>query len=195
VTTPGKDQAEHKINVVDRRHWANKSDKDEEPALQKKPSYVEDLEGQLKEREAKLGDTLTRHRAAVTEFEEARTRLARDVGQEVERQKRLILIEFLDVMDNLDRAVEAAQKTTDAATLTQGIEMVRQQFLAKLGGLGVIRKDSLHQKFDPVWHEAITSMPVDDGAQDGMVLGVVQEGYAINNEPLRPARVAVGKKD
>ena len=194
MTTPKKEPAEHKFNVVDRRHWADKSDEDGRPDRPQKPSYVEDLEGQLKEREAKLTDTVSRHRAAVAEFEESRTRLQRDVSQEVERQKKLMLIEFLDILDNLDRAAEAAARTSDAAAVRKGVDMVREQFLAKLGGFGVVRRDSLHQKFDPVWHDAVTQMPVTKADDEGVVLGVVQEGYAINGEPLRPARVAVGTK-
>jgi len=187
-------QAERKFNVVDRRHWADKSDKDERPDKPKKPSYVEDLEGQLKAREDRLQDTLNRHREAVAEFEAARTRLQRDVSQEVERQKRLILLELLEVVDNLDRAVLAGTTATEIATLREGVALVRDQFLAKLKSLGVARRQSLDAAFDPKWHDAVTEMPVDDLARDGVVLGVVQEGYEINGEPLRPAQVAVGKR-
>jgi molecular chaperone GrpE len=196
VTTPKDKKAQPKINVIDRRHWAVKDSAEAGGAATttKKPSYVEELEGKLRSRDAKLDDTLTKHRAAVQEFDEARTRLQREVSVEVERQKRTILVELLEVVDNLDRAVDAADAASSAATLKQGVEMVRSQFLSKLAGFGVSRRASLNESFDPKWHDAVTNMPVEDAAQDGIVLGVIQEGYAINGEPLRPARVAVGRK-
>ena len=194
MTTPKDEKTKHKVNVVDRRHWAQaKTEAGDDTEGPKKPSYVGELEGKLTDCEARLNDTLTQHRAVKTEFEEARTRLQREVSQEVERQRRALLVDLLEVVDNLDRAVEASQTAADVATLKEGVELVRDQFLAKLNAFGVSRRQSLNEPFDPKWHDAVTNMPVDDSAKDGLVLGVIQEGYEINGEPLRPARVAVGR--
>ncbi|MBI5507136.1 MAG: nucleotide exchange factor GrpE [Deltaproteobacteria bacterium] len=182
-----------KINVVDRRFWAKDSRAQDDGDTPKKPTYVEALETQLKEREAKLDDTLTKHRLAVNEFEESRVRLSRDVAKEVDRQKRQMLVELLEVLDNLDRAVAAAEKATEIATLRQGVAMVRDQFVAKLQSLGVKRRQSLGEPFDPRWHDAMTHVPVTDPSQADRVVGVIQEAYEIQGEPLRPAQVAVGK--
>ena len=183
-----------KINVIDSRHWVHPDDKEAVGAKKEsKPSHVEQLENKLEASEARLNETLLQHRAAKTEFEEARARLQREVSQEVERQRRTLLVDLLEVVDNLDRAVEAAETATEVATLKEGIELVRDQFLAKLGAFGVRRRQSLNEPFDPSLHDAVTNIPVDDVAKDGLVLGVVQEGYEINGETLRPARVAVGR--
>ena len=74
-----------------------------------------------------------------------------------------------------------------------GVKMVRDQFLATLQGLGVRRLASLGERFDPRRHEAISSIPVSDPAQDGVVVGVVRDCYLIGDETLRYGMVAVGK--
>ena len=77
--------------------------------------------------------------------------------------------------------------------LLQGVEMVQQQFLAKMDGFGVKRIDALGAEFDPLLHEAVTAVPAPDASADGRVVGVITHGYRIGDEVLRPALVAVGK--
>jgi len=199
VTDDQKDPAEPHVRVVDRRWWAQKDGQTDAGAdgRSRKPTYVEDLERQLADQGAQLQAFAADHRRALDEFEQAKTRLRRDVAKEVERGKRAVLVELLDVVDNLDRAVAAAQTSAganDAAiTLTRGVELVRDQFLSKLAGLGVSRVPALGQAFDAARHEAVTTTPVQDPARDGTIVSVVKEGYAIGDEILRPASVVVGK--
>jgi molecular chaperone GrpE len=79
--------------------------------------------------------------------------------------------------------------------LLRGVELVRDQFLAKLEALGVRRVDALGQPFDATSHEAVSVAPVTDETQDGRVVAVTREGYAIGEELLRPASVVVGRFD
>jgi molecular chaperone GrpE len=74
-----------------------------------------------------------------------------------------------------------------------GVEMVRRQFLAKLEGLGVTRIEVQDQPFDPEIHEAITTVPAATPDHDGVVVGVIRQGYRIGDDVLRPASVAVAK--
>jgi molecular chaperone GrpE len=69
--------------------------------------------------------------------------------------------------------------------------MVRAQFLAKLDGLGVKLIDAEGRAFDPSVHEAATTVPVTDAGQDGLVVGVIRQGYTMGDDVLRPAVVAV----
>jgi molecular chaperone GrpE len=72
--------------------------------------------------------------------------------------------------------------------------MVRRQFLAKLEGFGVRPIDiTLGVAFDPLLHEAVTTIPAQNDADDGRVAGVVRRGYRIHDDVLRPAAVAVAK--
>jgi molecular chaperone GrpE len=192
--TPTTEQDDAAVRVVDRRWWARAEESDTAETRARasdKPAYVQELEQRLAAKDEELRTTISRYREASTEFDGMRARLRRDVAKEVERGRRLILADLLDVVDNLDRAIEAA--TAAGGAVLQGIEMVRDQFLAKLGGHGVTRLQSLHQLFDPAVHEAATVIPVTDRAQDGIILGVIHEGYVVGPDVLRPAVVAVAQ--
>jgi molecular chaperone GrpE len=187
------------VKVVDRRWWANQdaaaaATTGEHTSL--KPTYVEALEQQLAEKDRQLQDAIARYRAASGEFDESRARLRREITKEIERGRREILAELLDVVDNLDRALEAARAGTATDTLDallKGVEMVRRQFLTKLEGFGVSRIESAGQPFDPSLHEAVSAVPASSADQDGVILGVVRQGYRIGEDVLRPAAVAVAK--
>jgi len=182
------------VRVVDRRWWA-RGDTDEsgEDTGMRKPSYVEELEQQLADKSAQAQTFMTEHRRALDEFEQVKARLRRDTAREVERGRRSAIAEFLDVLDNLDRAIGAAAAGPSDSALLTGVRLVRDQFLAKLQGFGVTRLDAIGQPFDASRHEAISMTPVRDPAQDGTIVAVVKEGYAIGDELLRPAAVVVGK--
>jgi molecular chaperone GrpE len=185
---------ESEIKFVDRRRWAAGSD---EAGVQdtpvRKPSYVEELEQRLAEKDEQLREVISKYKAAAQEFDEARVRSRRDVVKEIERGKRIIFAELLDVVDNLDRAIDAASRRPDIEALRQGVEMVRTQFLAKLEGFGITRIPALGQRFDAACHEAATTVPSMDATQQDRVVGVIREGYQIAGDILRPAVVAVAQ--
>ena len=193
-----KEPADPPVRVVDRRWWARKEgDQPVDKGAARKPSYVEDLERQIAEQGAQLQTFATEHRRALDEFEQVKVRIRRDVAREVERGKRAVLLELLDVVDNLDRAIAAVHDGGASAaapdSLLRGIELVRDQFLGKLASFGAARVTSLGEPFDAARHEAVTITPVADAAHDGRVIAVVKEGYAIGDEILRPASVVVGR--
>jgi len=182
------------MKVVDRRWWARATKtgpEASEPAL--KPSYVEELEQRLAERDEQLRQYAQQVKAAAAEFDDARIRARREVTREIDRGKRAVLAELLDVVDNLDRAIEAGASAASAETLLEGVRLVRAQFLSRLEGFGVSAIDALHQRFDPALHEAVTTVPSSD-QDDDRVLGVVRPGYRMGQDVLRPAMVAVGRK-
>ncbi|MBI2220932.1 MAG: nucleotide exchange factor GrpE [Acidobacteria bacterium] len=190
------------IKVIDRRWWAREEGTaaagSQEPSL--KPSYVEELEKRLAEKDKEIQEYLSRYREASTGFDESRARLRKETSKEIERGRRAMLVELLDVLDNLDRAIDAAAEAVDLGetsqnfqALLQGILMVQQQFLAKLEGFGIRRIDLEGQRFDPARHEAVTTVPVPTPEHDGRIVGIVAHGYAVDEEVLRPAMVAVGK--
>jgi molecular chaperone GrpE len=189
---------EHEIpvKVVDRRWWANadaSSSSSESAATSLKPTYVEELEQKVAEKDKQIQEYLTKYRQASSEFEEMRLRLRREISKDIERARRDVISELLEVLDNLERAVDAARSSASSETLLQGVDMVRRQFLSKLEGLGVKPIDSADARFDPALHEAVSTVPAATPEQDGKVIGVVRQGYRIGDEVLRPAAVAVAK--
>ena len=180
------------LKVTDRRWWARGTDTvtAEEPKL--KPTYIEELEARLAAKDAELQQIISKYRGASDEFDQARARLRKEVSKDVERGRRALLVSFLEVLDNLDRALEAgADRKSDP--FVQGVSLVRQQFLNTLEGLGVKRIDPIGQPFDPALHEAVTTVAASNGAQPGHIVGLVRPGYLIGDDVLRPAQVAVAQ--
>jgi molecular chaperone GrpE len=182
------------LKVTDRRWWArgeDSADAAEEPRL--KPTYVEELEAQVAEKNLEIQQLLAKYRGASEEFEQARARLRKELSKDVERGRRSMLVSFLEVLDNLDRALEAAAGRADDPVV-QGVSLVRQQFLTTLESFGVTRLDPLGQAFDPARHEAVSTIAASTSARAGVICGVVRPGYLIGEDVLRPAQVAVGSE-
>ena len=188
------DEFDVPVKVVDRRWWARGDDAETgAPPKSSKPSYVEELERKVADAEKQAQEYLGKYRQAAQEFEDARARMRKELGKDAERSRREVLVSLLEVVDNLDRAIDAAKKDgRDADPLLAGVELVRQQFLSKLDGFGIKRIDSAGEPFDPTLHEAVATVP-GDAASDGRVAGVIAQGYRIGDEVLRPALVAVAK--
>ena len=180
------------LKVTDRRWWVKGEEGAahdiEEPKL--KPTYVEELEARLSAKDAELHQLLVKYRTASDEFDQARARLRKEVTKDVERGRRALIVSFLEVLDNLDRALSAGGGGPPDP-FVQGVSLVRQQFLATLEGLGVRRIEPLGLPFDPSLHEAVSSVAALEGASPGTVVGVVRTGYLIGEDVLRPAQVAV----
>lgn len=179
------------LKVTDRRWWAKEPNEsgeiEDEPET--RPSYVVELEQKITEKDEEIQRLIAQYKSASTEFDDARARLRKEVSKDVERGRRSLIVSFLEVLDNLDRAIEAAPNTADP--FVAGVSIVRQQFLTTLEGIGVKRLDPMGQPFDPALHEAVSSVPVQAGAAPNTVIGVVRPGYLIGDEVLRPAAVAV----
>ena len=202
--TPMSDEIDIPVKVVDRRWWARGDDgAADAPRGSNKPSFVEELELRLANAEKQAQEYLGKYRQASQEFEDARARMRKELAKDAERSRRDVLVSLIEVVDNLDRAIDAAKKAPRLGSgqagdetrdlLLQGVEMVQQQFLSKLDGFGVKRIDALGAEFDPSLHEAVTAVPAPDASSDGRVMGVITHGYRIGDEVLRPALVAVGK--
>ena len=191
------DEVEIPVKVVDRRRWREDGEPNREAAAPAslKPTYVEELEQRVAQAEKQAQEYIGKYRQASQEFEDARARMRKELAKDAERSRRDVLAGLLDVVDNLDRAIDAARAAGKDATdpLLQGVDLVRQQFLSKLDGFGVHRIESDGRPFDPQVHEAVTTVPASDAVPDGTIAGVVRQGYLIKDEVLRPALVAVAK--
>ena len=98
--------------------------------------------------------------------------------------------DLLPVIDNLDRAMQAAKQAGEQGPLVQGVAMVQGQLLDALKRHGVTVIEAVGQQFDPGKHEAVMQQPA-PGKAAGTVLQVVENGFAIHDRVLRPAKVIV----
>ena len=130
------------------------------------------------------------------DFENYRKRATREAAAAQERGITKLAKELLPAVDNLDRALEAAETTDGApqdngtATLVSGIKLVHKDVIAALARAGIESFSPEGEKFDPQLHEAIAQTPV-EGAESGTVVEVYQRGYRLGEVVIRPARVVV----
>lgn len=146
-----------------------------------------DLTGLLAETELKRDEYLELARRTKADFENFRKRMAADVKAAQARGKIEVAREVIDAVDNLERALEAAE---DGAALREGVEMVLGGLRETLSRNGVEAVDPKGEKFDPNRHEALSTQPV-EGTESGVVVEVVQKGYTLDDHLVRPARVVV----
>lgn len=117
-----------------------------------------------------------------------RSERLREEGQA--RVRRELLARFLDVGDNLERALSHAD--ADPATVLDGVQATYRELMRVFAREGVATIDALDAPFDPALHEAVGAVPV-PGLTEETVVAVEQPGYTLNGELLRPARVVVGQ--
>ena len=105
-----------------------------------------------------------------------------------------MIIEILPVLDNLDRALSAAN-AEDAKTIVTGVEMVQRQFVNALENLGVSAINAKGETFDPALHDAAGTEKVDDPELDGKVINEMLKGWRTKDRVLRASQVIVGKSN
>ena len=144
-----------------------------------------DVEALIAERDEYL-DHLKR---VAADFENYRKRTARDQASLVARAAERLVRELLPVLDDLERALQAAEEHEEA-TLEEGVRLVHRQLAEAL------RKEGLEEvptdgQFDPHQHEALLAQPAE--AESGTILEVLQKGYRLGDLVLRPARVVIAE--
>ena len=128
---------------------------------------------------------------AKAEMENFRKRMQRESDQLLKYSNMPLIRDLLEVMDNLNRAVQAAED--DAASnsaLKAGVEMVSQQLVGVLGKYGCSKVEALGRPFDPNVHEAIAQMPSEE-FESGLVMQEVAVGYVLHDRVVRPTHVIV----
>jgi molecular chaperone GrpE len=149
-----------------------------------------DVEALLSAAEAKRDEYLSDLQRLAADFDNYRKRVARDQAQLVARAHEGLVKELLPVLDDLERALGAAE-VHDEATVVEGVRLV-QRALADLLAREGLQEIEADGAFDPHVHEALLSQP-GEGAEPGSVLQVVQKGYRLGDRVLRPARVVVAE--
>jgi molecular chaperone GrpE len=139
----------------------------------------------LRQERDTLADSDLRLRA---EFENYRRRAAREALEARERAQGHMLTEMLPVLDNLERALDAAEHHDEGKVLG-GVRMVRDLFVELLRRSGVEEIPTVGAEFDPHIHDAVIMQPA--AQEEGTITAVLERGYRQGDRVLRPARVAV----
>jgi molecular chaperone GrpE len=153
----------------------------------------EDLAALLADAEAKRDEYLELARRAQADFENYRKRMAAEVQAAGLRGKAGVARDVVPVLDDLERALEAAGLDPEGDSedgLAHGVLLVFRGLRETLKRQGVEAVDPKGEKFDPTSHEALSTMPV-EGVESGVVVEVLQKGYVMDEQLIRPARVVV----
>lgn len=140
--------------------------------------------------EAELAAEKDRGLRLQAEMENLRTRTARELVDERKYAPLPLLRDILPVIDNIDRALEAAEQSEEAAALLEGFKLVRQQLVGILQQHNCTRIEAVGEPFDPQIHEAILQQPSEEQPANH-VLQETQAGYLLHDRVVRPSQVIV----
>ena len=161
-----------------------------------KPSYVEELEARTKAAEKLVHEVQSRfeqlRKQLQRETDETRVRLNRAADERAQREKADFIAALLPVLDNLQRATEAAETGGAPDIIAEGVRRTAASFENALSVAGVEAIVSVGQPFDPGLHEAVDTIEVRP-EMDRKVIAEYAPGYRIGDRLLRPARVKVGR--
>jgi molecular chaperone GrpE len=149
------------------------------------------LAEEIAARERELGELNDRYLRALADVEN----LKRRHRQELEDARRFgneqLLSSLLGVLDNLQRALEAAENSENFAALRDGVSLTQRQLLDLLSRSGLQAIEAVGQPFDPALHEAIGHVEAENGQAPDTVVQEVQRGYTLHGRLLRPSLVRV----
>jgi molecular chaperone GrpE len=142
--------------------------------------------------EDRLAEVLNAYRTLKSENEGFRERISRNLQRRFTQRHETLLLKFIDILDNLDRALEAAQKSYAGEPLLEGMILVRTQLLQRLKDEGLERIPVLGLPFDPEVSESVATQPVPDPDHNGVVVKDLMRGYRLNGRVVRHSRVVIG---
>jgi molecular chaperone GrpE len=145
------------------------------------------FEQQVKELEAARDSAIADLQRVAADFDNFRKRTARDQESLIARAHERLVKELLPVLDDLERALDAAAEHEEAK-LEEGVRLVHRELSHVLQKEGLVAVET-DGKFDPHEHEALLTQPSE--AEEGAILEVIQKGYRLGDRVLRPARVVV----
>jgi len=143
---------------------------------------------------SQLQDAEERVLRAQAEIENVRKRGRREYEDLLRYGEMKLLRDILPVLDNIERAIEASESTTDVETLREGFRMTASQIEKLLESHGCETVKTENEVFDPTVHEAISQQP-GNGADPGTVIGVTSRGYVLHDRVVRPAQVVVAANE
>lgn len=156
------------------------------------PVEIEELMKELEEVRSKADEYLDGWQRARAEFANYKKRIEREREQIHQEASGMVIRRFLDVLDDLERALKNRPQEGEGAEWAAGIELIYRKLLSTLEAEGVTPMEAEGEDFDPNLHEAISQEPSKDH-ESGEIIEVVQNGYLLGDRVLRPARVRVAR--
>ncbi len=166
---------------------------EQEPTATTPETDAEQLQARVAELEQAYEEQKNLYLRTLADFQNYRRRQ----HEEIERQRGLLLEslmeDLLPILDNFERALQAAEATRELEPLIEGVRMTERQIKAVLARYDIHPIIAIGQPFDPNLHEAIQRVETTD-YEDGVVVDEVERGYRMGERVLRPSRVIVAKR-
>ena len=185
---PSMERDEEKISdpLTETKSQKNKKQKEE------KEKEVEELKKRLEDKEKEAKENYERLLRTAADLENYKKRAAKEKEGWTKFANEDLLKVILPFIDNLERAVNHAQKAVDTGVLIEGVRLTLQQLLQALTKFGLSSFESVGKPFDPAVHEAMLVVETDK-VEPNQVAEEFQKGYFLNGRLLRPATVSVSK--
>ncbi|HXS32138.1 MAG TPA: nucleotide exchange factor GrpE [Solirubrobacterales bacterium] len=155
----------------------------------------QDFDALLAEAERQRDEYLDLAKRTKADFENFRKRMTSEVQAANARGKSEVIREVVPVLDDLERAIQAGGLDPEGDSddgLAHGVLLVFRSLRDSLSRNGIEAVDPKGEKFDPMAHEALSTQPV-EGTEPGTVVEVLQKGYRLGDQLVRPARVVVSE--
>ncbi len=155
------------------------------------PALVEPAEGAITRLEAELDRWKDQYARLAADLDNFRKRTQRERSETWSRAQAEVVANVLDSLDDLGRVAHLDPDRTAARDVVAGVELVERKLLKELESAGLVRVGQVGERFDPVSHEAVSTVPAAGPDEDHLVANVFQPGYRFGGALLRPARVQV----
>lgn len=143
--------------------------------------------------QAELAEQKDKYLRLAAEFDNFRRRTAKERMDLIQTAGKDVIVSFLEVLDDIDRAEKQMTNSDDFAVQKEGVLLVFNKVKSTLSNKGVKALESINTDFDVEKHEAITEIPAPTEDLKGKVMDEVQKGYYLNDKLIRFAKVVVGK--
>lgn len=182
-------------NSMDKEKKTKEKDEtqEEHKKKKKKDDAVEELRKTLEEKEESFKELNNRYLYLQADFENFKKIKAKEKQDLLKFGNEVLIKELIPVIDNLERAIDHANKTEGGKGIIEGIQITLNEFLKVLERSGIEGVEAVGKKFDPNLHEALFQEEREDVEPD-IVISELQKGYVLNGRLLRPARVSVSKQ-
>jgi len=166
----------------------------EQPAkvVEELRTEIEALQAELTGNRAKADEYLDGWQRSRAEFANYKKRIERDQLAVAQNAAGRIIKRYLEILDDLERALKNRPQEGEGAAWANGIELIYRKFKSILESEGITPMEADGQLFDPNLHEAITSEESDE-YESGQIIEVLQQGYMLGDRVLRPAMVRVAR--
>lgn len=181
-------EAEEKVEQTAEEPSTTAAAQTEEPAAEEEVKKEEEAT----DWEVKFKELSNSHLRLMAEFDNYRKRTSKEKADIIKNASERIIINFLPIIDNFERALQSMEKAEDVAAVREGVELIYNQVINMLKGNGVNAIETEGKPFDTEYHEAITTIPSPTPEMKDKIIDCTTKGYMMNEKVIRHSKVVVG---